>query len=196
MTATPLQHVLQRLKEGTEKAHLEAERRVRILDADATQEVYRHYLEKMLGFHAPLEAQLAANTALEQLGFDAPSRRKQSWILQDLQALAAPLEAPECQACPLLPNLSTLPRALGCAYVLEGSTLGGQYILRNLGGELPAWRGKATAFLEGYGRDTGPQWKAMGSVLARGLADAAQLEEAVTGACETFETLIVWLDRD
>lgn len=193
MTALPHhRELLRQLKEGTHALHLEAEHRVHILEPSATRDTYRQYLRKMLGFHAPLEEALAGSAALQAAGFDSAARRKAPLLVKDLRALG---EAGEGARCTRLPDVATLPRALGCAYVLEGSTLGGQYLLRHLGAELSPLRGQATAFLECYGPRTGPLWKEFGRVLEQGLHTQADEQEAVSAARDTFACLAVWLDQ-
>jgi heme oxygenase len=112
-------------------------------------------------------------------------------LVADLCALGEdPRAAPRCAA---LPRATSLARALGVAYVLEGSTLGGRYILARLPPPLAALRGKATAFLAGYGAETGAYWRAFAAIVASAVVTPADEAEAVAGARETFERLIGWL---
>lgn len=182
---------LRRLKVETASLHARAEQYVRILDEDATPADYHRYLVAMHGYHAPLERGLGAHPGLAAAGFEAPGRRKRALIERDLASLGDPRSSwPEC---PQLPELGSLARATGAAYVLEGSTLGGRYILAKLPPALAALRGRATAFLEGYGDETGARWRAFGEVVARAIGSPADEDEAVLGACETFARLIDWL---
>ncbi|XWX15711.1 hypothetical protein ACN3NA_33530 [Nannocystis pusilla] len=54
-------------------------------------------------------------------------------------------------------------------------------------------RGQATAFLAGYGPETGSRWRAFAAIVARELTARAAEDEAVAGARETFVRLIEWL---
>lgn len=182
---------LRRLKAETAALHARAEDFVRILDADATLTDYQRYLAAMHGFHAPLEARFAAHTQLYACGFDASVRRKRTLIERDLAALGDPRTA--WPSCPRLPETEPLGRAIGAAYVIEGSTLGGRFILSKLPPALAALRGRATAFLAGYGAETGARWRAFGEVVERALDTPALEDDAVAGACETFARLIDWL---
>jgi heme oxygenase (biliverdin-IX-beta and delta-forming) len=188
---------LRRLKAETAALHARAEQYVRILDADATAADYHRYLVAMHGYHAPLERALGAHTGLAAAGFEAPLRRKRALIERDLASLGDPrLAWPVCEVreeCPRLPELGSLARATGVAYVLEGSTLGGRYVLAKLPPALAALRGHATAFLEGYGDETGARWRAFGDVVARAIGSPAEEDEAAEGACEAFARLIDWL---
>jgi heme oxygenase len=195
MPALPNRELLRQLKEGTHALHLEAEHRVHILEPAATRDTYRHYLRKMFGFHAPLEEALAANAALQAAGFASEQRRKAPLLVQDLRALGEPGGPSGWPRCTRLPDVATVPRALGCAYVLEGSTLGGQYLLRHLGSGLAALRGEATAFLECYGPRTGGMWKDFAAVLGQGVQTPMEEQEAVEAARDTFACMAAWLDQ-
>ena len=182
---------LRRLKVETASLHARAEEYVRILEEDATLAKYHRYLAAMHGYHAPMEAGLAAHEALAAVGFDAIVRRKRTLIESDLAALGDPRKA--WPACPRLPEIGSLGRAIGAAYVIEGSTLGGRFILSKLPPALAPLRGRATAFLEGYGAETGARWRAFGEVVERALDTPALEDDAVAGACETFTRLSDWL---
>lgn len=182
---------LRRLKQATTALHQLAERHVRILDADATIADYRSYLAAMLGYHGPLEDRFTAHTELQATGFDAAGRRKTSLLCDDLAALGDdPWATPRCGR---LPATTSLPRALGVAYVLEGSTLGGRFILARLPVQLAGLRGRATAFLAGYGGETGARWRSFAAIVERAVTTASAEDEAVAAARETFARLIDWL---
>lgn len=181
--------VLRALKDRTSDLHEEAERYVRILDEDATVDDYRRYLATIAGFHVPLEAAFAGDRGLAALGFDAPARRKSHLLARDLCALGAPAWA----LCSSVPELANTPRAVGIAYVIEGSTLGGRYVLTRLPPAIEAVRPTASAFLTGYGEATGDRWRAFGAVVERGVVTADDEREAIAGARDCFARLIDWL---
>lgn len=188
-----LRPVLRELKEGTADLHEEAERYVRILDDDATVADYVRYLRAMYGFHAPLETLLAHDADLGATTFDAGTRcQKAAWMLGDLHALGV-TDAPD--VCTDLPRAGNLARALGVAYVLEGSTLGGRFILAKLPPALAALRGTATRYLDGYGAETGHCWRAFGDLVTRAVATPLDEAAAVHAARETFAFLTAWLAR-
>lgn len=182
------------MKDSTHALHLRAEQYVRILDHDATVIDYARYLRAMYGFHAPIEAALAGDPALEAAGFAATQRRKSPLLARDLHWIDPCDSVPPC--CAALPASDSVARRIGIAYVIEGSTLGGKYILAHLPPRLAALRGTATAFLEGYGAQTGARWRGFGEIAERLLAadPAPDAEsEAITAAHDTFERLIAWL---
>jgi heme oxygenase len=147
----PGRSLLRALKDGTAALHHRAEAYVRILDRDATVEDYARHLRAMHGFHAPIEAAPARCAALEAAGCAAALRRKTPLLAHDLPRVDPCGSAPPC--CSALPASDSVARRFGIAYVIEGSTLGGKYILAHLPPALAPLRGTATAFLEGYGAD-------------------------------------------
>jgi heme oxygenase len=92
--------------------------------------------------------------------------------------------------------LTSLPAALGAFYVLEGSTLGGRFLLPEVQarlGDVP------TSFLAGYGDRTGRMWKQTRTALVRGVTEAPHPPSAeralVAGADATFTRLDALLDN-
>jgi len=174
------------LREATLEHHREAERHVRILDPDATIATYTRYLVRMYGFHAAIERVFADHDALSRAGFDPAARCKTPLLAADLHELGLDPNLLERSA---LPDLDSLARALGAAYVIEGSTLGGTFIRARLVLDVPL------RFLAGYGAATGAMWKVFGAICDRELASQAARDEAVAAARETFTALTTWLDE-
>lgn len=80
--------------------------------------------------------------------------------------------------------LASPAEALGALYVLEGSSLGGRMILRDLRA-----RGADTTglhFLDPYGETTGAHWRALLAVLESELASEPARQAACDGALATF----------
>lgn len=155
---------------------------------------YRQLLVAFHGFYRPLEEQLAAPvTAIPDLQWDR--RIKLPSLALDLQALG--LTGAEIESLPMcqrLPAVQTLPRALGCLYVLEGSTLGGQVVQRLLSERLGAPVADALSFFRSYGRDVGVRWRGFLGCL-EGLQDDCGAAEAERGALDTFGALETWLEQ-
>jgi heme oxygenase (biliverdin-IX-beta and delta-forming) len=185
--------VLRRLKHETSDLHHEAERHVRILDDDATEATYVRYLGRMLGFHGPMEDAFALHGALVAAGFEPESRRKSHLLRADLAALA--FDAALVPACRDLPEIESLARAVGAAYVIEGSTLGGSFIIARMRARLGHLVGLASAFLEGYREATGPRWRQFATVVEAAITDDHAADAAVDAARATFTALTSWLDE-
>jgi heme oxygenase len=105
-------------------------------------------------------------------------------LRRDVAALSPSADA--TLRCFALPSCVSTAHQLGIAYVIEGSTLGGKFILARLPPALAALRGVATAFLEGYGAATGARWKSFGAIVERLVTSPAAEAEAVAGARETL----------
>lgn len=192
--------ILERLKQETRTLHEQIESVVPILEPTADAAVYRGYLEKLLGFHRPVERDLAAVPGIDTLGLMLERRWKSPRLERDLLGLGlAPGAVARLACCWNTPRIHNLHRALGCLYVLEGATLGGQVIVRTLSARLPAVLDRGSSYLRCYADQTGAQWRSFTSVLlAQGQHEAAQAE-MIAAARETFATLHRWLvddDRD
>ena len=119
--------ILKRLKEATGARHGALESRLPLLDAGMSRASYRRFLLRFWGYYAPLEAQLLALPCWNSMDFDYAGRHKTPRLVQDLRALGEPPGSIEGFArCQHLPKLASLGQLLGCLYVIEGATLGGQ----------------------------------------------------------------------
>ena len=105
-------------------------------------------------------------------------RQRSALIEADLRALhAAPPVPPVApQLVPWMPDQTSggqpvdaaefEARFLGAMYVIEGSTLGGQYIARHAEEMLKLAPGEGNAYFRGYGEQTGSMWRSFKAVLA------------------------------
>jgi heme oxygenase len=184
--------ILERLKLETAADHAAIEEASAILHPRLSVEGYRAYLEDTFGFYRIAEPQLARMGVWQLLGLPAIERFKLPLLIRDLQALGCvdPSSLPVCEAPPEWPGPA---EAIGAAYVLEGSTLGGNVISRHIqqrfGADVPR------AFLECYGASTGEQWRALRTALPR-FATSREIENRmISGAQSTFRAFTRWLGR-
>jgi heme oxygenase len=146
-------------------------------------------LRRFYGYYRPVEARLAT-IPWASLGFAWSARRKTPLLERDLLAIGE-TEMDTLPRCHDLPPLDAVPKALGCLYVLEGATLGGQVIVRRLrdlpGDALPS------AFFTSYGQDVGAMWQAFREFLT-GYAEGRDEDDVIVqSACATFATIGDWL---
>jgi heme oxygenase len=185
---------LDRIRRETRALHEQIEGIVPLLQSDADEQTYRAYLEKLLGFHRPLEPVLFARAGLHELGIRRAEREKSPWLARDLLALGLSAEEliglPRCRALPPVPSLSA---ALGCCYVLEGATLGAQLIYRELSARLPDTMSRASSYLRCYGAETGRMWKVFCAALEHHGQQGEEQAEMADAARATFTTLRAWL---
>ncbi len=120
-------------------------------------------------------------------------RRKACLLARDLRALGT--SAAEVAALPRfadLPTLETPAEALGCLYVLEGATLGGQVVARLVAGRFGFDRGSGCAFFASYGERVGSMWRELGAALVTFTDTTGDDEAVVRSACATFATFERW----
>ena len=148
---------------------------------------YYSLLEDHLGKVEPL---------LNRHGFDFAPRRKLHLLEQDLETMLArgirnAVARPRQPAPPVLHSLS---EAVGCLYVIEGSTLGSRIISKHLAKNLGLGPKQGGSFFYGYGARTGLMWKHFKTFVSdsdqQGLL---KREEAVSAAKTTFANLATWM---
>ncbi|MDQ2770388.1 MAG: biliverdin-producing heme oxygenase [Bacteroidota bacterium] len=144
------------------------------------------FLARMYGFVLPYETALRQQAANFGPEWQLEQRYRAHFIPADLATLGYVAEPPICSA---LPPLETRAQLLGAMYVLEGSTLGGQVIARQLAA---AGIGGRT-FFGSRAERTGPLWKQLTQLLEPAAADAP--EAVVASAILTFQTLAAWLSQ-
>lgn len=186
--------ILQRLKHDTRGHHDSIERAVDLPSRLRSPAAYCAVLARLYGFYAPAEAALGVVEGLPLALDDLASRWKAGLLARDLAALGlAPGELAALPRCAALPPLPDVARALGCLYVLEGATLGGQLIARQLADGPGVTADHGGAFFSGYGPATGPMWRRFGAALAAHARTPEHEDAMVAAAQETFGALERWL---
>lgn len=152
-------NLITRLRTATGQVHKDLEAlpvSKAVVSPELTTDGYIHYLHRMLIIHRAMETQIfpVAETSIA----DLDSRKKEAMILHDLSALHASTEVSDIFLNADFKN--SIPFCIGMLYVSEGSTLGGQYIVKNVQKVLGEQVLDATTFLNAYGPRTGSMWKA------------------------------------
>jgi heme oxygenase len=180
----------ERLRDATRAHHTSIERTLPLASLELTLDAYRRILRAFLGFYEPLEARLI-RVATAGSDLDLHGREKVPRLRRDLAALgmseAALAVIPMCST---VPQVEGVPRALGCMYVLEGATLGGRIIKRNLERRLAIDERSGGAFFDVYGAATGAMWLSFAERLNR---QPPPIEGVLAAAVETFEQFERWL---
>jgi heme oxygenase len=179
------------LREATREQHASIEHVLPLMQPGLRIGSYRRILEAFLGFYAPLEAALAQLARRVPGAISLEGRFKVPWLQDDLRALSVPeselAAIPECRDVPVI---DSTPRALGCMYVLEGATLGGQLIAPRLKEYLGLAPGKGATFFAGYGASTGAMWRSFVATLD---GESPPHQATVSAAAETFDRFEAWL---
>ncbi len=181
------------LRTATWPCHQRLEKRLDVKARFASIDAYREHLEKMWGFCAALERDIAPDSFGGALD-DYESRRKLPLLTRDLIAIGAEAQSIESLArCPGLPARADPAAAFGCAYVLEGATLGGRTLLPLVKSRLALSALHGAAFLASYGEQVLPMWRAFGAALDAWCAAPERQVSAAHAAVATFEALDRWL---
>ena len=186
--------ILNRLRHATSQRHAALECQLPLLDPQLSREEYRRFVCRFLGYYAPLETRLLELPWWREIGFDYGERYKTPRLVQDMLALGVTADTLATFArCSDLPRIDTLPQALGCLYVIESATLGGQLVTRHLQENLGLTPRSGSAFFYGYGMQTGARWKSFGALLTTHAEKTGDHAAIIDTANHTFETFERWL---
>ncbi|PZR08075.1 MAG: hypothetical protein DI536_25920 [Archangium gephyra] len=177
--------VREALKTGTADAHRSLETAMNLTGANATRARYVQYLMALTSVHEALEPSLLADPELRALIDDLPTRARADAGRHDLASLG---EAQHRRRFTAQLPMNTVAEKLGVLYVLEGSTLGGQVLRRELKSALGI-HDESLRYVSGYGELTGPKWKHFLEALERGVTTDEARRQAVSAAQATFEAL-------
>ena len=191
--ATTHAPILIRLREETRSEHNAIEAVLGLMSASLTLDTYRHTLERFYGFYRPVEEAVHALGGWDGRGLDLGERRKTPLLEADLRALG--VNAPELlPLCRQLPPIVSVGGAFGALYVMEGATLGGQFISRHTGQTLGVTPETGGGFFHAYGERTGAMWQAFRAALVAFAAAPGTHDEVVGSAILTFRTLREWFE--
>jgi heme oxygenase len=179
--------VMGELKRRTQDCHQAVERELALEQAVASIAGYQCVLLKFLAIYLAFEPQLMAMQGLMQWLPDLWQRRRIPHLVADLRDLDSPAVAtPAC----IPAEIHHVPEALGCLYVLEGSTLGGRIIARHVAERLNLRPDHGCRFFSGGGRDIGALWRSFSSSMERfATAEPLSRERMVQSALATFAVI-------
>lgn len=187
--------ILHDLKSATNDLHHRLDTHpllLKLLARDLTEQTYCQILQLFHGYYAAAEERLLGDDSqLAGSTFDVRAARKSHLLQQDLATFAQPLSDIRCND---LPDMSSMSAALGCLYVLEGSTLGGQMIAKFLRRSLGLDAANGAAFFNGYGADTYGNWERTRQFIEAQSQDETFVHsDALVAAQATFSSLERWL---
>jgi len=169
-----------KIKEATKTPHQEVEKKVVLrIKAIRSEADYADLLKHFYAYFNAVEQAIAPYITTSILP-DLAERRNASYIKADIEALEGTVdELPFA----LAPEINNPLQALGALYVLEGSIMGGPYIVQMLqkGGLT-----KGFSFFSGYGEASGQKWGAFTAVLNALPQNELEEAQALEAAHETF----------
>jgi heme oxygenase len=150
------------LRASTEQTHLIAEDHMsHLVSPHLTRCEYIDTLLRMASFHTWFETSLTdLQKSIPYAAHYLEERRKLYQIQADLKDLGVTLLTPiHYENLTTLESGDLLARFWGMLYVIEGSTLGGRVIAKNLKKTLNLSDEFGARFFSGYGSNTGQMWK-------------------------------------
>jgi heme oxygenase (biliverdin-IX-beta and delta-forming) len=185
VTSQPFRHLHERLRSRTRSLHDDAERALDLESRLSSIPAYCGLLRSLWQLHAGYEAAFAAQS-WSGFRIDFARRRRSDMLLADLSVLGVPA----VPATPPRLPMHGLCDAIGCLYVIEGSTLGGQIIFQRVRERLGASADGAASFFRGYGPETGGMWRKLIDAINVTPAHGADADAMEAGARRTFSTFI------
>lgn len=167
------------LREATRSEHHATEGAMHLLGPDLTPDNYIHVLRCLLPILWSWETWADAH-APERLHPLLAPRRRSHFLTADLRTLGATIEAIDGERSPAWSSVLDEPQPvvnergvreweagfLGALYVLEGSTLGGRYLAREVETVLKIEPGQGNTYFQGHGAATGGLWKEVTAEIA------------------------------
>jgi heme oxygenase len=181
----PTPSLREALKAATESAHERLDRLLALDTPGLALSQYVRYLRFMHAWHSAIEPRLESR-ALMVLGIDMRARAKLPWLEADLAHFGVP---PALFPRLSLPPLETGVAQLGCAYVMEGATLGGAVLYRRVAPRFNLGPFTGASYLYGRGSETGAWWKRFVEALDAAPLDPTDREECIESARATFAGL-------
>ncbi|WP_428658069.1 biliverdin-producing heme oxygenase [Runella sp.] len=186
---------LKRLRTHTQPLHTGLEQHpisTSLLHPQVSQGDYIRYLQIMHEVVSHFEKSVFPQLA--SFVDDIDQRRKTGWLEQDLRDLGnSPGEIPQQSVDPS-PSDTTIGYLMGKMYVLEGSTLGGTVIYKQLQPILGFTPEKGGKYFFGYGPKTGSMWKSFIDKLSALAIDGNESENILKGASGQFLAMQAFFD--
>lgn len=183
----------QRLKNHNTDAHLHLEKVIDVMRPELNLAQYTELLVKFHGFVKPweqsLRREIAGSQSLQHLFLH---RYKAGWLEEDLQRLGVTAKAANVIGnTSAFPELSSVPRLLGSAYVMEGSSLGAKFIARHVRSCLGPEPFVPCRYFSGYRDNTGAMWREFLKAISAMIPEELQ-QEALDASAQTFSCLSQW----
>ncbi len=188
--------LLDKIKQQTAQNHAAMENSILmkpIINRELSLDSYKKILTKFYGFFQPLENSINRFSDIPNYLPDLETRRKSLAIKEDLHRLGY---KNEIDICTDLPEITTLSQALGCLYVMEGSTLGGRMISKIIKESLLLDKDSGVSFFSGYGEETGKKWKLFCQALTVFSTAAKDDNTIINAANETFIKIKNWVEAE
>ncbi len=188
--------VLVALRQATQQSHKAVERMTPFFSEGFDQTSYLHWLELMHGFYSCVDAVVVQSGFTNATGWHYIPRC--SLIEADVQALTG-------QSVKVLPDhgnvmaeikeLHNIGEVAGMLYVVEGSALGGEVLMKVLGRKVGVSAAAGASFFAPHGNNPRPIWEKYVQLLAQLAFSGNAEDDVVRGAVTCFSTLQRWVKQ-
>lgn len=187
--------ILKKLRDETRTLHVELENSINLLKPQAQFEDYIRFLIKMYGFVVPIEQKLIKyEPVFQKYNINLSNRSRQQKLYEDLVELGVN-NISELRISSNLPIVSNFDRAWGVLYVLEGSTLGSQILLKSLTQIEKLQNKHGFRYLQLYGDEVGGQWVSFCKSIDNYCRNkSVNQSEIIAAAQDTFRYLKQWFE--
>lgn len=179
----------EKLKQNTAVPHTELEDLTlskAIISPDVSAKNYLLYLDLMHDVIYNVESTVYPK--LNSVIPDINERKKLAYIQQDFTALGYEKSNIKKNVLKLEDNF-TIGFAMGVMYVIEGSSLGGRVIYKNIQKNLGYDNESGAAYFSGYGDKTGSHWKNFMAALSEYEKEHNNADEIIAGASHAFKAI-------
>lgn len=182
------------LRTATAEAHRQVEGVLALPGSIVDGVDYRRWLARFLAIYSPLEERLAEFSDWPRWNIHLGAMGHTAGLRHDLLALGCDPDGIVRASAEMLPALKTFAEALGALYVLEGSKLGGRFILQDLTARMADEIVDAKDFFSGHGAESGSRWSAFKDSLDRYCVEHPEhLPAVIAGADGTFRAIGGWM---
>jgi heme oxygenase len=179
------------LKRDTFDLHRQVEACMPFSKSDFDLNGYREHLLRTLRLYLPLEEAISQFIFFHGDSLSLEKRFKSHLLISDLLALGeSPRSIENIQHCPFIPKIKSSAELVGFLYVIEGSTLGAQFIVRMLKERLGLSE-QQMKFYSGYGSATHDMWGTFQG-MARCLIPHSEKNAVIESARSIFYLFISW----
>ena len=158
---------------------------------------YRRLLLIYFHIYQALEDRISQFISTQSCLFDYTARYKLPWLSKDIAFFKDDPHASGNVPClaMIVPEIENIGQLIGTLYVLEGSTLGGQFIFRSVVNYHGLNNNQGACFFNGYGERSPLMWQDFLYFSDIILGDDTQCQAAKMAACQTFQLFKQVLDN-
>lgn len=182
--------VLAALRQATQASHKSVERLTPFFRPDFDRSSYIRWLDLMHGFYQRIDGVVQSSDFSSVTGWQYQARCE--LLVRDLAMLADRAPRPLTEPSDVLARVQALAgvgEIAGMLYVVEGSALGGQVLLKVLARSAGVTATQGASFFVPHGNPPQPRWAEYVQLLARWSATPGFELGAVRGAVTTFTAL-------